>query len=717
MPPKYTRTFADVYLAELDYVKKRRDEMGLISKAVETELENVRQAIKTQRDKSVKDRQHEVKKNVFRRFKSWLYKLFSGESEDAPSLNIKASTQAGLVGLALSGGGVRSATFNLGLLQSLAKNKILQYCDYLSTVSGGGYIGSCLSALLANAPEASTKPENFPLSNQPDGKLEERAEVNYLRETKNYLGAGGIFSQDTWHMIGTTVSGFVLMSTMPLAFILLIVLIGLFLDDLAVRNIMIVVAVAFAIWIVAIRFFRLVWPLGSTSYKSRIRHGKRIANRTAIVNFLVIAILLIQFVSYLWFFFEVNSIFILYILAASLLVVIVGPFIHYNDKFLQKFLRIIMSVALLVLFLIPSVWLLIYLDEVVNWFFKENTLFTVIGIIAMVLLIISLFVNLNRNSLHYFYRDRLSNTYLFKRNDEQTKIEPDDSIKMKDLHQHHNGPYHLINATLNVPHSKNREIKGRGADFFIFSKYYCGAESTGYRNTENYNDGKTELATTMALSGAAVSPEMGTQTNPIKSVLMTLLNIRLNLWMPNPNRKLSPQIILWPFYLYKELFHKSMENDALLNLSDGGHHENLGIYPLLKRRCHLIIASDAGADPKFKMEDLANLQRKARIDLGINIDMDMTLLRPNQDKNSKAYYVKGTIYYPDNERGTLFYIKTTMKGDEPEDLLAYRRKNARFPDETTADQFFNEDQFESYRKLGELVGENLCSTSDIHEQI
>ncbi|KHD07231.1 hypothetical protein PN36_21030 [Candidatus Thiomargarita nelsonii] len=117
------------------------------------------------------------------------------------------------------------------------------------------------------------------------------------------------------------------------------------------------------------------------------------------------------------------------------------------------------------------------------------------------------------------------------------------------------------------------------------------------------------------------------------------------------------------------------------------------------------------------MEDLANLQRKARIDLGINIDMDMTLLRPNQDKNSKAYYVKGTIYYPDNERGTLFYIKTTMKGDEPEDLLAYRRKNARFPDETTADQFFNEDQFESYRKLGELVGENLCSTSDIDEQI
>jgi predicted acylesterase/phospholipase RssA len=69
---------------------------------------------------------------------------------------VQPSTKRGLVGLALSGGGVRSATFNLGLLQSLSKNKVLQYCDDLSTVSGGGYIGSCLTSLLANTKEAST---------------------------------------------------------------------------------------------------------------------------------------------------------------------------------------------------------------------------------------------------------------------------------------------------------------------------------------------------------------------------------------------------------------------------------------------------------------------------------------------------------------------------------------------------------------------------------
>src|SRR4051794_18023870 len=51
-----------------------------------------------------------------------------------------------LVGLALSGGGIRSATFNLGVLQALASLKLLTRFDYLSTVSGGGYIGGWLAA-------------------------------------------------------------------------------------------------------------------------------------------------------------------------------------------------------------------------------------------------------------------------------------------------------------------------------------------------------------------------------------------------------------------------------------------------------------------------------------------------------------------------------------------------------------------------------------------
>ena len=46
------------------------------------------------------------------------------------------------VGLSFSGGGIRSATFNLGILQALAKGRMLRAFDYISTVSGGGYISS-----------------------------------------------------------------------------------------------------------------------------------------------------------------------------------------------------------------------------------------------------------------------------------------------------------------------------------------------------------------------------------------------------------------------------------------------------------------------------------------------------------------------------------------------------------------------------------------------
>src|SRR5882724_12395215 len=55
------------------------------------------------------------------------------------------------VGLALSGGGIRAAAFSLGVLQALNRHGILHNIDYLSTVSGGGYIGSSLTATMTKS--------------------------------------------------------------------------------------------------------------------------------------------------------------------------------------------------------------------------------------------------------------------------------------------------------------------------------------------------------------------------------------------------------------------------------------------------------------------------------------------------------------------------------------------------------------------------------------
>jgi hypothetical protein len=778
--------------------------MNLASETIKDEAERVHQKIKT------------LSEN----------KTSSQESlEKARHPDIIPSTEAGLVGFALSGGGVRSATFNLGLLQSLAKNKVLHYCDYLSTVSGGGYIGSCLSSLLADAPEASTKKEEFPLSDQHDCE-KECAEVNHLRATKNYLGlGGGLFSLDAWHMFGTTVSGFMLMNTIPLAFFIMTALVLYWIQGISDRimwlagTVAVTVAVVAFIWMVIIRL-RQILPFFSNTYKSRVRLDNRLARRAAVAGFLIIFVLLLDFTfqwTEAWITQESTNILKIFafLIIAFISIIVVGRFLSIYKKAWQKLIKITMSIALICLFLSSFAWFLSGLYAIeqsieaysllwvidssdqgklitpngrykifqLSWYkgvskvdtTKLEAMFALkglgkfessemekaseiekewfrviklieyegkinheqliefirktqkeyrpfirmvitcgVGIIIMILLLIGLFININRNSLHYFYRDRLSKTYLIKQGT-QEEIEQNQSLLLKELHKYHNGPYHLVNATLNVPHSENPSLNGRGADFFIFSKYYCGAESTGYRCTNNYNQGKTELATAMAISGAAASPEMGTSTNPIMALLMTLLNIRLNLWMPNPNRKQPLKRTFWPSYLLKELFRRGTEKDALLNLSDGGHHENLGVYPLLKRRCRVIIASDAGADPQFKMDDLANLQRKARIDLRIEIDIDMAPLRPAKKNGyTQAYYVKGNIYYPKDkdgqeQMGTLFYIKTSLTGKEPSDLLAYQRNEPTFPDETTADQFFNEAQFESYRKLGELVGDEVSS--------
>ena len=103
--------------------------------------------------------------------------------EDAPSLDLR------LVGLAFSGGGIRSATFALGVVQALAKHKVLRLVDYLSTVSGGGYIGACLSSML-NAPHTDYD-SDFPLRREVGA--EETPGVRHLRNSGNYLAPNGLF--------------------------------------------------------------------------------------------------------------------------------------------------------------------------------------------------------------------------------------------------------------------------------------------------------------------------------------------------------------------------------------------------------------------------------------------------------------------------------------------------------------------------------------------
>jgi hypothetical protein len=161
-----------------------------------------------------------------------------------------------------------------------------------------------------------------------------------------------------------------------------------------------------------------------------------------------------------------------------------------------------------------------------------------------------------------------------------------------------------------------------------------------------------------------------------------------------------------PQALLLEMTMRLDEKRRWVNLSDGGHIENLATIELLRRRCKFIVIGDGECDPQMYFAGLATLIRTARIDLGIHIDINLDELRLNADLHSGVHLVVGQITYPgDKERGYLLYLKSSCTGDEDEVIGEYRHRSPDFPHESTADQFFNEGQFEAYRALGEHIGE------------
>ena len=359
-------------------------------------------------------------------------------------------------------------------------------------------------------------------------------------------------------------------------------------------------------------------------------------------------------------------------------------------------------------------------------------------------------VDINQFSMHMFYRNRLVRCYMGASNDRRvqqpfTGFDAQDDERLcnfsTDPHNHYPptgnakrektyaGPYLLINAALNLVKTKNLAWQRRKAASFIFSPRFCGFDFTtdspgeladsrlsphAYRPTREYAHGKTgglQLGTAFAISGAAASPNMGYHSSPGLAFLMTVFNVRLGRWSGNPRRKKcwkkeGPS--LGQYYLLCELTGNTNDERGYVYLSDGGHFENRGIYELVRRHCRYIVACDGSADGGVRFEDLGNAIEKCRIDFGTEIEIDTTQLQPKAGaRESNWHWAVGRIRYdltaPGEPEGILVYLKTSLTGDEPADVRHYASANAKFPHESTADQFFDEMQFESYRALGRHV--------------
>ncbi|WP_291689285.1 patatin-like phospholipase family protein [Bradyrhizobium sp.] len=373
---------------------------------------------------------------------------------------------------------------------------------------------------------------------------------------------------------------------------------------------------------------------------------------------------------------------------------------------------------------------------------------TAVLLLALIALA-SLVISINRYSLHSIYRNRLVRAFLgASRNDKNrdvtknafTDFDSRDSPLLRQLWEHgvkprglHWKPFHVINAALNLVSSKNLAWQERMAAPFTFSPLHCGSGSAifsdgAYRTTyattmQPWPYGGTlglTLGTAMAISGAAVSPNMGYNSSPGVAFLMALFNVRLGWWLANPRGdnpsywRTKPISALRPFFM--EMFGLTSETERWVYLSDGGHFENLGIYEMVRRRCRLIVVSDAGCDPDYTFEDLGNALRKIWIDLGVRIDLHGLdrLKKRFKERPTPAtrdpYWAVGDIRYGEaddaaSKDGVLLYLKSGLNGTESMGILSYAISHASFPHESTANQFFTESQFESYRMLGyEIAG-------------
>ncbi len=383
-----------------------------------------------------------------------------------------------------------------------------------------------------------------------------------------------------------------------------------------------------------------------------------------------------------------------------------------------------------------------------------------LGLLAATALLFGWRVDVNEFSLHAFYRDRIARCYAgasnpdrsanpftgfaasdkrlrlidllpTRFNDERKKelwadlCSPDANVCSNEPRPPiYQGPFPIFCTTLNLSFGQDLAYQERKGASFAFTPLYCGydvswtetnserVQFNGYTPTRSfaYNDGGPRVATAVATSGAAMSPNWGFHSSPTMAFLLTIFNVRLGLWIRNPRHKRfrlrgrhsnpsSPWLGL--FYLLAELFGLVNDEAAFVYLTDGGHFENMGLYELVRRHCSTIVICDAEQDSRLSFQGIGMAIRKCRIDHGAEIILDLTQLDPAGTPAASPYpCVSGTIRYANGAIGQILYIKSTYTRDLPADLVNYRRENPTFPNTSTADQWFSESQFESYRRLG-----------------
>lgn len=712
-----------------------------------------------------------------------------------------------LFGLALSGGGIRSATYALGLLQGVQRTGLLECAHYLSTVSGGGYTGSFWSAWRRHNDGKGDRGD-FPVGR--DGS--EPPEVRHLRRFSNFLSPRlEVFSYDTGRLVVAPIAGALPSLLMALSVIALGLLIWcsiafLLLTTPAFWSTLTLLLLAGSIAV----GFEAAWRMGDGKFEATARNGVYVlltlialvvtgvawsllgppgASRhfeSVLPRFVPIAVLLYPagaFGAALLVIIVLRTLAARWLGSASrdtsgtahghvrersafdrllsrtLLLVVgwtsisllwfvgTGLFANVTEVSVPRDVGLfsVLVSALSALFvwarklisqqpgkttpgrvgagvrtqiprlLASAVVCLIILGLIVAlqyWAWHDYLTPVFLGIIVILATGIVVF-HPNRIGMHAFYRGRLARSYLGASNpatmDEiVTEEQPSDDFELKQLATLSNPlPVHLICCAANnlTPAEPLLSLQ-RGAVSAVLSPYGFSVDT----RWKTWGDQPSPtIGAAMTASGAAFNSLMGPYSKRFglsAIFLMSALNLRLGMWLRHPNdpNRESKDYQLPGLLFLSELFGVCSADGPFVHLSDGGHFDNTAAYELVRRRCRYIILADCGADPLFAFDDVGSLIRRVREDFGTEIRIDVAPLVP-VDGKARQPMVAGDIHYSDGAVGTLLVFKPTLVGTEPPDVRQYKERNAGFPAESTGDQFYDEAQWESYRRLGEFAAE------------
>ncbi len=614
-------------------------------------------------------------------------------------------------------------------MQALDRTGVLKNIDYLSTVSGGGYIGTSLSAAMTRSRG------DFPFTRSLT--QDEPYPVQHIRNHSNYLFPQGII--DISYNVAIYLRWLTASLLLILPWLLVLAAITIFFKpDSESLHISLsgttfpeaFSADRFGVSLIVLNLFGLlllVWVLWRSleisGYATEIGSPWTLVSAVVIIVLIIIAFCELQPL-------VLDAIFKFANRQGGCFAGIkdLDPdYLNWSGSYYHA-----------------PLWLS---DISQHWFGYKTPIGWFYLVTGIELFFLSLFLAPNANSLHRLYRDRLSKAFLFdpttiegrRKRKSNTVSDPaaGDLLKHENFELAHidrfklseiscvDTPYHLINTALNIQGSKYAKRRGRNADFFLFSPKFIGSSATQYVRAEEFEDAVKgfDLATAMAISGAAASSNLGASSMEPLTPTLAILNVRPGYWLVNPRRLAhgpTPSSIFASlfdqFYFLQKLLGLMSESSNTIYVTDGGHIENLGIYELLRRRCQVIIAVDAEADPEMSFHSFVTLQRYASIDLDVLIDLPWDQIRdatrPASKKIAKSgrlspkaarhgpHCAVGKISYPEGRKGTLLYVKSSITGDENDYIIDYKRRFPNYPHETTGDRLFSDEQFEVYRALG-----------------